>query len=444
MDSQSVPIPMDPVAPAEMPKNRDVAPGRKRNDQTEGKEAAAASAALTVSFAEILQSKRQDLKAGTEGQIQNEPAAKGKKLGRKTAEERISLVKGQAKAAKGDAAESATNTISEKLLIKENKDSSQTAELPKKGALSAAEEAQLKEMIQKNGAMSGRKEAMAQIKGSVDGETLNRPDGIGAVKAMTANEGEVLKNLSSGDEAQTSQKLKIGKLGKAKQASALRDVSEGEEKASSATSSADKIKQEFANLMENAQEKITSSGPSKKQSIQKDPGVENREVFLVRGDVAAPVQGKSAGEASTVKPQVVINQVVNGAIETLRDGTGRAVLNLQPPRLGTLDLDVAVKDNRVTMIMLADNQEVKQMLQSGMEDLRNALQDKGFQIDHLEVLVQNRPDESGSNFWQQAGFAQGESSGSERPRGEPEAVPAARENPMRAVRTGENGISIFA
>ena len=117
MDSQSVPIPMDPVAPAEMPKNRDVAPGRKRNDQAEGKEAAAASAALTVSFAEILQSKRQDLKAGTEGQIQNEPAAKGKKLGRKTAEERISLVKGQAKAAKGDAAESATNTISEKLLI---------------------------------------------------------------------------------------------------------------------------------------------------------------------------------------------------------------------------------------------------------------------------------------------------------------------------------------
>ena len=35
--------------------------------------------------------------------------------------------------------------------------------------------------------------------------------------------------------------------------------------------------------------------------------------------------------------------------------------------------------------MLADNQEVKQMLQAGMDDLRNALQDKGFQIDRLQV-----------------------------------------------------------
>ena len=443
MDSQSVPIPMDPVAPADMTKSRDVAPGKKRNDQAEGKEAAAASAALTVSFAEILQSKRQDLKVDTEGQIKNEPAAKGQKLGHKTAEERTFLVKGQSKALKEEAAAAAAESVA-KTISEKNTDSLQSSELPKKGALTAAEEAQLKEMVQKNGAMSGRKDTTAQMKGSINGETLNRPDGIGAVKSMTANEGEVLKNLSNGDETQGPQKLKIGKPGKAKQASALRDVSEGEEKTSPSTLSADKIKQEFANLMENAQEKITSTGPSKKQSIQKDLGVENREVFPARGDVAAPVQGKSAGVTSAVKPQVVISQVVNGAIETLRDGTGRVVLNLQPPRLGTLDLDVAVKDNRVTMIMLADNQEVKQMLQSGMEDLRNALQDKGFQIDRLEVLVQNRPDESGSNFWQQAGFAQGESSGSERPRGEPEAVPAARENPMRAVRTGENGISIFA
>jgi flagellar hook-length control protein FliK len=447
MDSQSVPVPFDPVAPAEMPKSRDVAPGRKRSDQAEGKEAATASAALMVPFAEILQSKRRDLKIGTEGQIKNEPAAKGKKLGHKTAGERAFLVKGQAKAVTEDAAAAAelvTKTLPEKSLIKENKDLLQPAELPKKGVLSASEEAQLKEMVQKNGAMTGRKDTTAQMKGFVAGEPLNRPEGVGSVKSMTANEGEVLKNLAGGDEAQTPQKLKTGKPTKVKQASALHDVSEEEGKASSSTPSAEKIKQEFANLMENAQEKIDSAGPSKKQSVQKDAGVENREVFLTRGDVTAPAQDKFIGVTSTVKPSAVISQVVNGAIETLRDGSGRAVLNLQPPRLGTLDLDVAVKDNRVTMILLADNQEVKQMLQSGMDDLRNALQDKGFQIDRLEVLVQNRPDESGSSFWQQAGSAQGDSSGSQQQRSEPEDVPAARENPMRAIRTGENGISIFA
>ncbi len=119
-------------------------------------------------------------------------------------------------------------------------------------------------------------------------------------------------------------------------------------------------------------------------------------------------------------------------------------MTLQPPQLGTLDLDIVVKDNHVTMIMLADNQEVKQMLQSGMDDLRNALQDKGYQIDRMEVLVQNRPDDAGAGFWQQAGFAGNDSSGREQRKSEPEAAPAVQRLAERTIRSGENGISIFA
>jgi flagellar hook-length control protein FliK len=120
------------------------------------------------------------------------------------------------------------------------------------------------------------------------------------------------------------------------------------------------------------------------------------------------------------------------------------VLSLQPPQLGTLDLDVAVQDNRVKMVMLADNQEVKQMLQAGMDDLRNALQDKGFQIDRMEVLVQNRPDSAGSDFWQQAGFAREESAGRERNRHEPESDRAAQGPAVRPARAGDSGLSVFA
>ncbi len=83
------------------------------------------------------------------------------------------------------------------------------------------------------------------------------------------------------------------------------------------------------------------------------------------------------------------------------------------------------------------------MLQSGMDDLRNALQDKGFQIDRMEVLVQNQPDQAGSGFWQEAGFA-GDDSGRHQRKSEPEAVPSAPGLAERAIRTGESGISIFA
>jgi hypothetical protein len=463
MDSPGVQMQFDPLAPAEVPKSRDVAPGRKRDDQSEGNEANAAAAALTASFAEILQSKKQDLKSGSEENTKKDHTASGKKIGQKVPGDRESLTKGQTVAADKRAKqpitgaqmqaarentaaspETAAKSLQDKPLVKENKDSVQPVELPKKGALSSAEEAQLKEMIQKNGAISGRKETTAQVKGSVDGEHLNRPEGVGAVKSMTAQEGEVLKNLSGGDETQTPQKLKTGKPGKAQQAFSLRDNPDGEGKLSPSTASVDKAKQEFADLMENSQDKLASAGQSKKQTVQKDAGADNRGVILARNDMAASVQDRFAGSTAAVKPQAVMSQVLDGVVEVLRNGSGRVALALQPPQLGKLDLDVAVKDNRVTMIMLADNQEVKQMLQAGMDDLRNALQDKGFQIDRMEVLVQNRPDDGGAGFWQQAGFSGNDSSRREQRKSGPEAAPAVQRLAERMIRSGENGISIFA
>src|SRR5512139_3602203 len=88
MDSSSMQIQLDPVAPPEAPKSRDVAPGKKRNDQGETRDAAAA-AALTASFAEILQSKKLDLKIGTEGQAKEETAIKTKKTGLKEGKEAL-------------------------------------------------------------------------------------------------------------------------------------------------------------------------------------------------------------------------------------------------------------------------------------------------------------------------------------------------------------------
>ncbi len=95
MDSPGVQIQLDPVAPPEAPKSRDVAPGKKRDDQDETRDAAAAAAALTVSFAEILQSKRLDLKIGAEEQTTKEPAMKTKQTGLKKGEEALLQVNGQ-------------------------------------------------------------------------------------------------------------------------------------------------------------------------------------------------------------------------------------------------------------------------------------------------------------------------------------------------------------
>lgn len=105
--------------------------------------------------------------------------------------------------------------------------------------------------------------------------------------------------------------------------------------------------------------------------------------------------GRVMENTGPLRPQVIIPQVVDGASNLLRSGSGRVVITLHPPQLGTIDMDIQVRDNKVSMLMLADNHEVKQVLESSLTQLRNALSEQGFQVDRVDVLVQDR---SGNEF----------------------------------------------
>ena len=115
-------------------------------------------------------------------------------------------------------------------------------------------------------------------------------------------------------------------------------------------------------------------------------------IFQARSESAT---GRVMENAGPLKPQVIIPQVVEGASNLLRSGSGRVVITLYPPQLGTIDMDIQVRDNKVSMLMLADNHEVKQVLESSLTQLRNALSEQGLQVDRVDVLVQDR---SGHEF----------------------------------------------
>ena len=107
------------------------------------------------------------------------------------------------------------------------------------------------------------------------------------------------------------------------------------------------------------------------------------------------VTGRVMENTGPLRPQVIIPQVVEGASNLLRSGSGRVVITLHPPQLGTIDMDIQVRDNKVSMLMLADNHEIKQVLESSLTQLRNALSEQGLQVDRVDVLVQDR---SGNEF----------------------------------------------
>ena len=115
-------------------------------------------------------------------------------------------------------------------------------------------------------------------------------------------------------------------------------------------------------------------------------------IFQARTESAT---GRVMENAGPLRPQVIIPQVVEGASNLLRSGSGRVVITLHPPQLGTIDMDIQVRDNKVSMLMRTDNHEVKQVLESSLTQLKNALSEQGLQVDRVDVLVQDR---SGNEF----------------------------------------------
>jgi len=460
MDSSAVQLPIDPVAPAETPRGADPAPGRKRDDRADARDAAAAG--LTVSFADILRSKRLDLEAVKEQGEKKGTSPKGKQAGQREGIESLAGANGRVAAAGRRIAQAAVEVQAKETLehardlagqamkaappkgaVREGADAQQAAAASGKGSLTPAEAALLKEMVQNNGGIDAQRKAARQT-GYVNGEPLNRREGINAVKTMTAREGEVLRILTGAEGSQGPSKAKVARAPRPQQPFAVPEAAPPEGKAGPAVPAAERVKGEFVGLGGGDPDKTAETGPLKKQAVPRVSGLEGRDATAGQAERPAPVQGRAAGSLSAARPQAVMSQVLEGAAQILRDGSGRMVLNLQPPRLGTLDLDVVVQDNRVKMVMLADNQEVKQLLQAGLDDLRSALQDKGFEIDRLEVLVQNRPDEDGEGFWREAGFARGDSrKGNERKHEQHAGMPEPG-IPARPSRKGDGGLSVFA
>jgi len=110
------------------------------------------------------------------------------------------------------------------------------------------------------------------------------------------------------------------------------------------------------------------------------------------------VKGIWNGAETSTKPDIITpinfqdiaNQIIDNASNMMKKDSGRIVITLEPPNLGTLNMDVRVQHDTVKMLLVADNYEVKQVLNSNLDQLKTALQGQGLNIDRLDVLVHDR------------------------------------------------------
>jgi len=124
---------------------------------------------------------------------------------------------------------------------------------------------------------------------------------------------------------------------------------------------------------------------------------ENKDISFASVNAGGSDSGQSAkinnAERSAITSQIAAQ--IKGSAVT--DG-GRVKIILNPPSLGTVEMDVIVHHNKVEVVLVADNRDVQQTLNNSIDQLKSSLQTQGLTIERCDVFMQDKQEEYQHNF----------------------------------------------
>jgi flagellar hook-length control protein FliK len=127
--------------------------------------------------------------------------------------------------------------------------------------------------------------------------------------------------------------------------------------------------------------------------------------------VQAAVQAQKNGETgqveranvrTPVQAREIINQVLEKAKVVLTGDKSEMVIDLKPDSLGKLSLKVVTEHGIVMAKFVAENQQVKQVLETNMQLLKDSLEKQGMEVQGFSVSVR-QDSQQGDRDWKEAG-----------------------------------------
>jgi flagellar hook-length control protein FliK len=94
----------------------------------------------------------------------------------------------------------------------------------------------------------------------------------------------------------------------------------------------------------------------------------------------------------------VINQIVKAAKVQLTEGRADMALRLDPPHLGTVNMNVSVVQGAVTATIETSSVTAKHVLEANLSALKQALTDAGVQVEKINVSVGSNLDQAFNPF----------------------------------------------
>ena len=148
---------------------------------------------------------------------------------------------------------------------------------------------------------------------------------------------------------------------------------------------------------------------SKDDTAEQQPGFEtqNRQEVFKAHDVTEENQSTTAEPAkATIKTEAVVNtarqtnpreiikQITEHIKTDIKVNVNEVKITLHPESLGELSLKISMEQGIVTAMFVAENQRVKEIIESNMNQLRDALKESGVDVGALNVSVSSGENET--------------------------------------------------
>lgn len=136
-------------------------------------------------------------------------------------------------------------------------------------------------------------------------------------------------------------------------------------------------------------------------TIIRDAGIDTRSALGQASSAnAAEAAARKIISNAPAPHQAVLRQVHSGLLQNLGQGRQQLTLQLNPPGLGSLTVNLKVVGKEVQAVLRAENQEARQIISESMPLLRHALEAQGLRVSRLEVQSQLQDQNQFSHLWQ--------------------------------------------
>lgn len=145
--------------------------------------------------------------------------------------------------------------------------------------------------------------------------------------------------------------------------------------------------------------KMTNSVNNKPENVDMSAVKQDQAIADNKLDAA---QNQAAAKPAAVNKAEIINQIVKKAELVINDSQPEMRMQLEPENLGRLTLKLAVEKGLITAKFVAESYEVKQIIESNFNELKDMLQEKGLEVQSFSVSVGQEGNEyNNSNSFQQ-------------------------------------------